>query len=77
MLDPMIVDKRGLNGSGHLGGASVEADQAYYRRRSEQERSAAAAALDAKSRQAHLELAAAYDQRVATVEAASAHLVSA
>jgi hypothetical protein len=57
----------------------VEADLIYYRRRSEQERSAAAAALDGKPRQVHLELAAAYDRRAAAVEqqTASAHLVSA
>lgn len=46
----------------------MEADLAYYRRRSEQERAAAAIALDAKARQMHLELADTYERRIARIE---------
>jgi len=47
----------------------VEVDLVYYRRRSAEERTAAAASHNVKVREIHLELAAAYDQRAATLEA--------
>ena len=51
------------------GVATMEADLAYYRRRSAEERSAADRALNAKVRAIHLELASAYEQRTAHLEA--------
>jgi hypothetical protein len=63
------------------GGAAVEVDLVYYRRRSAEERTAAAASHNVKVREIHLELAAAYDQRTATLEAhngnSTLHLVPA
>jgi hypothetical protein len=47
----------------------MEADLAYYRRRSAEERIAAASARNANVREIHLELAAAYEERTATLEA--------
>lgn len=62
-------------------GAAVEADLIYYRRRSAEERTAAAASRNVKVRDIHLELAARYDQRTATLEAhngnSTLHLVPA
>jgi hypothetical protein len=59
----------------------MEADVAYYRRRLVEERAAASAAQDAKVRSVHLELAAAYEERSASLEAQNAnpklHLVTA
>lgn len=59
----------------------MEADLVYYRRRSVEERTAAASTTNAKVREIHLELAAAYEQRTATLEAHNGnsrlHLVSA
>jgi hypothetical protein len=59
----------------------MEADLVYYRRRSMEERIAAASAVVAKVREVHLELAAAYEQRAAVLEAHNGnsrlHLVSA
>jgi hypothetical protein len=59
----------------------MEADLAYYRRRSAAEANAAAAALDPVVRDVHLELVRRYAERVATLEAgrarAPAHLVTA
>jgi hypothetical protein len=59
----------------------VEADLSYYRRRSVEERTAAAAAPSAKVRAIHLELAAAYEQRTNRLENqngnAAVHLVPA
>ncbi|MGN6847913.1 MAG: hypothetical protein ACTHJK_00320 [Sphingomicrobium sp.] len=46
----------------------MEADLDYYRRRAEQERAAAAVALDVNAREAHLRLAAEYDQRSRRLE---------
>jgi len=47
----------------------MDADLDYYRRRSAEERAAAAGARDTKVRDVHLELAAAYDKLSASVEA--------
>ena len=47
----------------------MEADLNYYGRRSAEERAAASAAQDTKVRNVHLELAAAYEQRMAMLEA--------
>jgi hypothetical protein len=47
----------------------MEADLVYYRRRSAEERTAAASSPDANVRRIHLELAAAYEQRTASLEA--------
>jgi hypothetical protein len=47
----------------------MEADLAYYRRRSAAEANAAAAALDPVVRDVHLELVRRYAERVATLEA--------
>ena len=59
----------------------MEADLAYYRRRCAEERIAAASAANAKVRQIHLDLAAAYDERTASLDAHNGnsrlHLVSA
>jgi hypothetical protein len=59
----------------------MEADLVYFRRRAVQERAAAAAAGKGHVRNVHLELAAAYDRKIADLEARSAsiplHLVSA
>ena len=59
----------------------MEADLIYYRRRSAEERTAAVSAVNAKVREIHLELAAAYEQRITTLEAHNGnsrlHLVSA
>jgi hypothetical protein len=56
----------------------VEADLDYYRRRAEQERAAAAVALDVNAREAHLRLAAEYDQRSRRLETEQqAHVASA
>ena len=59
----------------------MELDLAYYRRRSVEEKAAAAAALHSKVRAVHLELAQRYDERVQALEAgprlARPHLVSA
>jgi hypothetical protein len=46
----------------------MEVDLAYYRRRTAEERAAAEAALRTDVRAIHLELAAAYDQRIAELE---------
>jgi hypothetical protein len=46
----------------------MDADLAYYRRRSVEETAAAAAALLPRVRQVHLELAHGYDQRIAALE---------
>ena len=50
----------------------MDADLNYYRRRSAEERAAAASARDSKVRDVHLELALAYEKRSATLEARSA-----
>jgi hypothetical protein len=59
----------------------MEADLAYYRRRSAEERIAAEAAPNGAAREAHTELARLYGDRVASLEAridaAPLHLVSA
>jgi hypothetical protein len=59
----------------------MEADLAYYRRRSAEERVAAEAAPNGAARAAHRELARLYGDRVASLEAptdaAPLHLVSA
>jgi hypothetical protein len=59
----------------------MEADLAYYRRRSAEEAAAAATALDAKVRSIHLELGRRYAERIAELEAergaANLHLVTA
>jgi len=47
----------------------MDADLNYYRRRSAEERAAAASARDYKVRDVHLELAAAYEERSAILEA--------
>jgi hypothetical protein len=59
----------------------MEADLIYYRRRSAEERTAAAAAPSVRVREIHLELAAAYEQRTSKLEKpdrkAAFHLVPA
>ena len=59
----------------------MEADLSYYRRRSVEERTAAAAAPSIRVREIHLELAAAYEQRTSRLETpdrnAALHLVPA
>ena len=47
----------------------MEADLVYYRRRSAEEEAAAMAAVDAKVRQIHLELARRYEERISVFEA--------
>ena len=47
----------------------MEADLAYYRRRSAEEAAAAIATADLKVRQIHLELAQRYNDRIAGFEA--------
>lgn len=57
----------------------MEADLKYYHRRSAEESAAARAALDAKVRDIHLELARRYAERITALNAAtqkvSLHLV--
>lgn len=59
----------------------MEADLLYYRRRFAEELAAASAAREAKVRDVHLELAAAYERRSASLEShnenAMPHLVPA
>jgi hypothetical protein len=59
----------------------MEADLAHYKRRLAEEGAAAAAALHPKVRKTHFALAAAYEQRIAELEAERGarhlHLVSA
>lgn len=59
----------------------MEADLAYYRRRSGEERAAADRAQDIRVRAVHLQLAQAYEERVAALEAehpgTRLHLISA
>lgn len=59
----------------------MEAELAYYRRRSAEEAAAAASAQPGSVRDAHLELARRYHERIAALEAesrrAGIHLVSA
>ena len=63
------------------GGGDIEADLAYFRRRLAQEKAAAEAAGHPKVRQAHLDLAAGYDVRLAEAAALerrdTMHVVSA
>lgn len=49
----------------------MEADLAYYRRRSGEERAAADRAHDIRVRTVHLQLAQAYEEKVAELEAES------
>ncbi len=51
----------------------MEANLAYYRRRSAAEANAAAAALDPAVRDVHLELVRRYAERVAALEAERTH----
>ena len=64
----------------HRGVATMEADVAYYKRRTAQETAAANAALDRKVRQVHLELARRYGERISALEhrevAQQLHLVA-
>jgi hypothetical protein len=46
----------------------MEADLVYYRRRFAEESQAAAAALDSRAQQVHLELARRYSERIAALE---------
>lgn len=59
----------------------MEADRVYFRRRMDEEQAAAATASHSKVRQIHLDLAACYEARLATIEArqqrTGMHLVSA
>ncbi len=47
----------------------MDADLNYYERRSAEEAAAAALAEDARVREAHLELARRYEQRISSIEA--------
>jgi hypothetical protein len=51
----------------------MEADLVYYRRRSAQEAQAAAAALDYRVRQVHLDLSKRYTDRIAAIEVDGPH----
>ncbi|HEX8938344.1 MAG TPA: hypothetical protein VF776_08755 [Sphingomicrobium sp.] len=59
----------------------MEADLVYYRRRSAEERTAAAAARDQRVRGVHLDLAMRYDERIVALTAkqrrSEIHLVTA
>jgi hypothetical protein len=46
----------------------MESDRIYFKRRADQERSAATHAADESSRKAHLEMAARYRQRAQAME---------
>jgi hypothetical protein len=47
----------------------MKADLIYYARRSAEEKAAAAEARDPRVRDAHLEFARSYDQRISTINA--------
>lgn len=56
----------------------MENDRGYYMRRAAEERAAALKAAHPKARAAHLEMAAAYDERLSAIAAAErgVHLVA-
>ena len=63
-----------LAGSASCGGVRMEGDVLYFSRRAKEERAAAMKAAGSAARDAHLDMAARYDELAASIAAREQHL---